>query len=138
MCNKLQIKNFELVKLTMVTGQSVYELGNNSTIANAKKVVAFRIYYGFTGTMKDPDGGTLVGPGTVRSGYFVISSSTNIQPINNIPLMELAMMPNTDNPQEMQSIDVKDINPSKCKVVLGDIAGFTAGQTLLVGVIYEI
>lgn len=138
MCNKLSIKNFELLSIPLTAGVSTYQFPTDSTINNAKKVKAMRAYYSFTGTMKSPSGATLVDAASFRSAFLEISDNVNKKPISQIPLTEIALMPNTQNPADFLNIDVDGINASKCQVVFGDTSTITTGMVLLIGVIYDI
>lgn len=138
MCNKISLKNFELLTIPLTAAVATYQFPTDSTINNARKVRALRAYYSFTGTMKDPKGSTLVDAASFRSAYLEISDNVNKKPISQIPLTEIAMMPNTQNPAEFLELDVNGINASKCQIVFGDTSTITTGMVLLIGVIYEI
>jgi len=138
MCNNNKvIRKWDTLIVPLYAGQGTYQLPNDNIITNAKKVKGARAYYASTAGMVGPNGETLVDAATFRSGYITFTNTKNIQDVNQIPLLELALTNASGYPQELKELDLQDINPTKCQVFFGDTSAITTGMNLLIAFNYE-
>lgn len=137
MCNDIRIKNYDIVTIPLSAGVGKYSFEKNQTISNAKKILSLRAYYAYVDGMTDEDGKALVDAQTFRSGFVTLSDRNNKERISHLPLTEIAMMPNTQNPAEFLILEVDGLNPSKCEVIFGDPSAIVDGMVIVIGFVYE-
>jgi hypothetical protein len=138
MCVQKPIDNYLLLTIALNSTTNTYNLPDDGTLRDAKRITGFRPMYAFNAGMTDPSGNALCDAATFKTGYLSIKKKGTNVPIQQMPLNELALIPSTNgNTQPVVPINVTDINPSGCYVQFGDVSAVTAGDVLLIGVYFE-
>ena len=138
MCATKPITNYLILEIPLIAGVTSYTLPDDGTLRAAKRITSFRPQYAYTAGMLTPEGAALCNAATFRQGYLNIKQKGTQQPIQQIPLTELALIPATSgNTQPPVQVDILNINPSACTVQFGSTSAVTAGEVLVIGVYFE-
>lgn len=139
MCAIKPITNYLVLEIPLTPGTSSYTFPDDGTLRAAKRITSFRPQYAYVAGMKTPEGVALCDAATFRQGYLNIKQKGTMQPIQQLSLTELALIPvaANGNTQPPVQVDIANINPSACTVQFGDTSAVTAGDVLLIGVYFE-
>lgn len=130
------IKNFQLIEQQVTTTQKVYNLDQNPTLQQAKRIVKIEAYDSSYVTLT-PDGNTPISTADLKKASFLITDETQKQPVQNIPLSILRPSePTTNYPQTVPELNLDNKpNITKCQVVFG--SNPSAANYILLGVYFE-
>jgi len=139
MCAVKPIKNFLILEIPLIAGVTSYTLPDDGTLRAAKRITSFRPQYAYVAGMLTPEGAALCNAATFRQGYLNIKQKGTQQPIQQMPLTELALVPvaSNGNTQPPVQFNVENINPSACTVQFGSTSAVTAGEVLVIAVYFE-
>jgi hypothetical protein len=131
-----KIKNFQIVEQQVNTTQKVYNLDQNPTLQQAKRIVKIEAYDSSLVTVTS-DGNTPISTADLKKASFVITDDTQKQPVQNIPLSILRPSDvNNNYPQIVPELNLDNKpNITKCQVVFGTAP--SAANYILLGVYFE-
>lgn len=131
-----KIKNFQIIEQQVNTTQKVYNLDQNPTLQQAKRIVKIEAYDSSLVTVTS-DGNTPISTADLKKASFVITDDTQKQPVQNIPLSILRPSDvNNNYPQIVPELNLDNKpNITKCQVVFGTAP--SAANYILLGVYFE-
>lgn len=131
-----KIKNFQIIEQQVNTTQKVYNLNQNPTLQQAKRIVKIEAYDSTLVTVTS-DGNTPISTVDLKKASFVITDDTQKQPVQNIPLSILRPSDvNNNYPQIVPELNLDNKpNITKCQVVFGTAP--SVANYILLGVYFE-
>jgi len=131
-----KIKNFQLIEQQVNTTQKVYNLEQNPTLQQARRIVKIEAYDAALVSVTS-DGNTPISTADLKKASLVITDMTQKVPVQNIPLSILRPSDvNNNYPQTVPELDLVNVpNITKCQVVFGTAP--SAANYILLGVYFE-
>ena len=131
-----KIKNFQLIEQQVNTTQKVYNLEQNPTLQQARRIVKIEAYDSSLISVTSDDN-TPISTADLKKASLVITDMTQKVPVQNIPLSILRPSDvNNNYPQTVPELDLVNVpNITKCQVVFGTAP--SAANYILLGVYFE-
>jgi hypothetical protein len=130
------IKNFQLITQLVNTTTKLYNLDQNPTLQEARRIVKIEAYDASIMTVT-PDGNTPLSTADLKKASLVITDVNQKQAIQNIPLSILRTSEvNTNYPQQVPELNLDHKpNITKCQISFGTAP--SAASYIVLGVYFE-
>lgn len=134
MCDQ-KTKRFRIVEVQIdnVSSQS-HPFGMEDVLQKAKRISAIQVYKATEYAKSPLSGKANVSAGVFANASLILGTNEGDEPIFNIPLADLCA---SNNSGKIREFDISNINPSRCKIFVSDVAGLSVNERFILGFHYE-